>query len=171
MSSDSEDSVTHPAQAAQTATAMAQQRLSPSPLAISTIDKFDGTQDPNAWLSNLHETATLYGWDDTTCLTIAKIRLRGAAQRWAQSRQFNSWLDFQQQLDHRFGETQETAIARLESCVQRKFESPRAFADRFRQDADRSGRVEDAALVYTFIQRLQPSLKTEVIRQQLPLKI
>jgi len=139
----------------------------PNPQAINTIERFDGNQDPTAWLNNVYEIATLYGWSEAICLRVAKIRLKGAAQRWAQSRQFNSWVEFQQQLDHRFGETQEAAIIHLESCYQRRDESPRAFADRFRQDADRSGRVEDAALVYTFIQRLQPRLKTEAIRQQL----
>ena len=139
----------------------------PNPLAVNTVDKFDGAQDPNGWLTTIQEAATLYRWDPATCLNVAKLKLRGAAQRWAQSRQFTSWVDFQHQLDHRFGETQETAIARLENCFQRRDESPRAFADRFRQDADRSGRVEDAALVYTCIQRLQPHLRTEVSRKQL----
>ena len=138
----------------------------PSPQAINTIERYDGKRDPNAWLNSLQETAELYGWDAHTCLKVARIRLTDAAQRWAQSRQFNNWLEFQQQLDQRFGETKEQAIVRLDRCYQRPREAPKAFADRFLQDADRAGRNEDAALVYQFIQRLQPELRKEVLRRQ-----
>jgi thymidylate kinase/transposase InsO family protein len=77
---------------------------------------------------------------------------------------FNSWQEFEHLLDQRFGETKETAIVRLERCFQRPAESPKAFADRFLQDADRAGRTEDGALVYQFIQRLQADLREEVLR-------
>lgn len=146
-----------------------QQQLIPSPQAINTIDKFDGNrnQDPAAWINLVYDIATMYGWSEAACLRAARIRLQGDAQRWGQAHQFNSWADFSQKLITRFGETQETAIIRLESSYQRDSESPRAFADRFRHDADKAGRVEDAALVYSFIQRLQPHLRVEVVRQRL----
>ena len=145
------------------------QQLIPSPQAINTIDKFDGSskQDPASWIANDYDIATMYNWSEAACLRAAKIRLQGDAQRWAQANQFTSWSDFSLKLTARFGETQETAIIRLESSYQRSGESPRAFADRFRHDADRAGRMEDAALVYSFIQRLQPNLRDEVVRQRL----
>ena len=101
----------------------------PSPQALNTIERYDGGSDPNDWVSNLQEIAALYAWSDATCLRIAKIRLQGAARSWAQPRQFADWDDFQRQLDHRFGETKETAIARLEQCRQRPQETPKAFAE------------------------------------------
>lgn len=144
------------------------QGLGPAtPHSINTVDKYDGREDPNLWLNILQQTADLYGWDEDSCLKVAKIKLRGDAQRWGQSRHFNNWNEFRTLLDHRFGETAETAIARLECCRQDKHESPRAFADRFRLNAERSGRIEDAVLVYQFTQRLQPSIRTEVVRKQL----
>jgi hypothetical protein len=141
-------------------------RMVPSPQALNTIERYDGRKDPNAWLNQIQETADLYNWSAAVCLKVAKVRLTDAAQRWAQARTFTSWDEFQEQLDHRFGETKETAIIRLERCFQSPGESPKAFADRFLQDADRAGRTEDAALVYQFIQRLQHDLRMEVLRQQ-----
>lgn len=139
----------------------------PSPQALNTIDRYDGRSDPDAWISSLQEIADLYTWSDDTCLRIAKIRLQGTARSWAQPRQFADWTDFQRQLDHRFGETKETAIARLEQCQQKPRETPKAFADRFLHAAERAGRSEDDALVFSFVQRLQPELKVEVARQRL----
>lgn len=138
----------------------------PSPQAINTVQQYDGTSDPNAWLNHVHEVAEVYGWGPADCLKIAKIRLTQAAQRWSQARTFQTWQEFQQLLDQRFGETKETAIVRLERCYQRPGESPKAFADRFLQDADRAGRAEDGALVYQFIRRLQPDLREEVLRSK-----
>lgn len=139
-------------------------RTVPAPQAISTVQQFEGKTDPNAWLNHISEIADVYGWGPADCLKIAKIRLTHAAQRWAQARQFRSWQDFQQLLDQRFGETKETAIVRLERCYQNPGEAVKAFADRFLQDSDRAGRAEDGALVYQFIQRLQPDLREEVLR-------
>lgn len=136
----------------------------PSPQAISIVQQYDGKTDPNAWLNHVQEVADVYGWNQAACLKIAKIKLTDAAQRWAQARMFNSWPEFEHLLDQRFGETKETAIVRLERCFQRPAESPKAFADRFLQDADRAGRSEDGALVYQFIQRLQADLREEVLR-------
>lgn len=141
--------------------------LTPSPQALNAVERYDGKQDPNAWISSITEVAELYGWDDATCLKVAKIRLQGAARTWAQPRTFSDWYEFHRQLDHRFGETKETAIARLERCNQGRNETPKAFADRFLQAAEKAGRAEDDALVYTFIQRLQANLRTEVARQRL----
>lgn len=135
-----------------------------SPTAINTVQVYDGSKDPNAWLNHVRETADLYDWAPADCLRVAKVKLADAAQRWAQARNFTTWAEFAQQLDQRFGETKETAIVRLDRCYQRSGEPIKAFADRFLHDADRAGRTEDAALVYQFIQRLQPDLKTEVLR-------
>lgn len=136
----------------------------PSPQAISIVQQYDGKTDPNAWLNHVQEVADVYGWNQAQCLKIAKIKLTHAADRWAQARMFNSWQEFEHLLDQRFGETKETAIVRLERCFQRPAESPKTFADRFLQDADRAGRTEDGALVYQFIQRLQADLREEVLR-------
>jgi transposase InsO family protein len=127
---------------------------------------YDGKKDPNPWLQTFNLTAHLFGWPADTRLNVAITKLSEAAQQWAQSRHFNNWDEFQAQLDRRFGESQETAIARLETCRQGNNEPPRAFADRFLHDAERAGRAEDAALVFTFMQRLQSDLKQEVLRKQ-----
>lgn len=138
----------------------------PDPLAISGIDRYDGYKDPTTWAQILNLTADIYGWSDDTRLKVARIRLGDEAQQWAQTRCFNNWEEFQAQLVRRFGVTQEAAIRRLECCYQALNESPRAFADRFMQDAARSGRKEDAALLHQFMLRLQPCIKTEVLRKQ-----
>jgi len=137
-----------------------------TPATVNLVDRFNGSADAQAWLGSLEDIAGLYGWDDATCLKVAKVRLGGAASTWSQRRRFQDWQQFQDQFLARFGETRESAIARLERCRQSAGETPQAFADRFLQDADRAGRVEDDALVYTFIQRLHSDLRIEVSRRQ-----
>lgn len=139
----------------------------PSPQALNVVERFDGSKDPNTWLLCLTELADLHQWSDDTRLRVARIKLTETAQRWARTRQFDGWDDFQRQLDSRFGETRETAAWHLEKCWQKAGEDTKAFADRFLQDAERAGRSEDDALVFSFIQRLQPDLRVEVARQRL----
>ena len=134
---------------------------------LNAVERYSGTADAQSWLTSLEELGTLFGWTQATRLLVAKVRLSGAAQTWAQRRQFVSWDQFQDQFLARFGETRESAIARLERCRQSPGETPRAFADRFLQDADKAGRIEDDALVYQFIQRLHPDLRIEASRKQL----
>jgi len=101
-----------------------------------------------------------------TVLRIARVRFRGIAQRWAQPRQFQDWDDFERQFLERFGETPETAMVRLENCYQKQGESPKNFADRFLEEAERAGRRTDTALLHQFIRRLHPELRLEVTRQR-----
>lgn len=138
----------------------------PALQALNAIAPYDGKKDPDAWLSSIQAIADLYGWTEELCLKIARVRLTGPAWNWAQARQFPSWAAFQQQLDSRYGETKESAIARLECCRQYATESVKDFADRYLYNAEKAGRVEDEALIYNFIQRLQPGLKLEVARQR-----
>jgi hypothetical protein len=135
--------------------------------ALNAIAPYDGRKDPDAWLNSIQAIADLYNWTDEQCLKIAKVRLTGPAWSWAQARQFTTWHAFQQQLESRYGETKESAIARLECCWQRSQESVTDFADRYLQNAEKAGRCEDEALVYSFIQRLHPDVKLEVARQRL----
>jgi hypothetical protein len=131
------------------------------------LETFDGSQDPSIWLDSIQDVADLYDLSDGISLKIAKIKLAGPARSWARCRQFADWFDFQQQLDFRYGESRASAISRLERCWQHPTESVRDFADRYLQDAERAGRIEDETLVYNFTQRLLPELKFEVARQRL----
>jgi hypothetical protein len=111
--------------------------------------------------------AELYQWDEALCIKIGVLQLEGAALLWAQRQQFASWSGFCQQLTQQFGETTESAAARLEQCFHEHGESPRAFADRFLCCAVKAGRCEDPALLYGFTQRLLPELREEALRQRL----
>jgi hypothetical protein len=99
-------------------------------------------------------------------LRIARVRFRGNAQRWAQPRIFDDWPDFERQFLDRFGETPEAATVRLERCYQKTGESPKNFADRFLEQAERAGRASDTALLHQFIRRLLSELRLEVTRQR-----
>lgn len=137
------------------------------PECLSLIDAYSGHKDPQAWLNHLHAVAELYQWDETLCIKVGVLQFRGAARLWARRHQFTDWVDFCQQLNKRFGETTESAAARLEQCFQQHGESPRAFADKFLCCALRAGRCQDPPLLYSFIQRLLPDLRQEAVRQRL----
>ena len=152
----------HSGTSSTTATAAA-----PPPALLNAVPSFDGCGDGLDWLSSLRRIARLYGWSHDTCLVVAEIKMVGAAQRWVNSRQgFPSWDDFQEQFHQRFGETPETAIARLECCSQMNGEAPQAYADRFLQNAYRAGRAEDGMLLFQFIRGLHPDLMEEAARQR-----
>jgi hypothetical protein len=137
-----------------------------SPHSVSTIEKFDGQGDPRAWFDTIRESAACYGWTSADCISVVRLRLKGPQQRWAQQHEFPDFDDLERQYLDNYGETLQTAIARLEKSEQRPGESVRAFADRFQNDAYRAGRAEDQALLYQFITRLHPHLVKEVARQQ-----
>lgn len=141
----------------------------PAPTALHAVPTYKGyvEDDAHAWLDNINQIADLYSWPPQTRLKVGKLKLTDAAQRWSTNRQFADWYDFQRQFVHRFGETKESAIARLEQCCQLPQEAVQAYADRFLQEAARAGRQEDDALMYQFICRLRPTLRTEVARQRL----
>ncbi|WIA38111.1 hypothetical protein OEZ86_001473 [Tetradesmus obliquus] len=156
--------------AAPPAAASNQQHALPAgltPQALNTADKFDGKGDAHAWVENFLDLSSLYGWSEETLLKVARLKMKGPASRWARNRQFTDWDDFSSQFLRRFGETKETAICRFESCYQLQDESPTEFADRFLQDAERAGRVEDDALVYMFIKRLRLDLCEEAGRMRM----
>jgi hypothetical protein len=138
----------------------------PTPQAINAVERYNGQGDAHAWLDSFNVLADLYLWSDEVCLAVARIRMTGPAQRWACLRKFLDWVDFQDQFARRFGETRESAVARLSRCIQQADESPKAFADRFLEDAERAGRTEDEALVYQFLRHLRPELREEAARKQ-----
>jgi len=126
------------------------------PDAVTAVDHYEETEDAVCWLANFKELAALFHWSEEECLRIARIRLKGSAQRWSRTnRQLNSWEDFEQQFITRFSGTPEMALARLESCFQQPGEPVMEFADRFLDLADRAGRQADTALLHQFIRHLQ----------------
>lgn len=138
----------------------------PTPQALNAVERYNGQGDAHAWLDSFNTLAELYYWSDEVCLRVAKIRLSGPAQRWGSLRRFHDWDDFQEQFTRRFGETRESAVARLSRCFQKANESPKTFADRFLEDAERAGRVEDQALVFQFLRHLRPELRNEAARKR-----
>lgn len=144
----------------------ADKRNLPSPQALSAVERFDGYEDAHAWLESMNTMADLYKWTENICLRVVKLRFKGIAQRWIARRKFDDWDDFEEQFLRRFGETRESALARLNSCWQSKYESPKAFADRFLEDAERAGRTEDEALVLQFLGKLRPDLRKEAARRR-----
>lgn len=137
------------------------------PDCVAFVGTYSGHDDPSNWLTHLQAAAELYQWPEAVCLKVGVLQLRGAARLWAHRHHFTSWSKFCQQLDQRFGEVVESAMVRLEQCFQQEDESPGDFADRFLHCAVKSGRQEDPSLLYSFIQRLWPELREEVVRQRL----
>lgn len=133
---------------------------------LNAFKDYNGQKAPDTWLQTFNMIANLFSLPDELRYKVAITKLTDEAQRWSHNRCFRNWDDFQAQLSNRFGESPGTAIARLEACRQGENEPPRAFADRFLHDAEKAGRQEDDALVFTFMQRLNPDLRQEVLRHQ-----
>lgn len=142
------------------------QRSLPSPQALNAVECYSGMDDAHAWLETMNTMAELYDWPEDICLRVVKLRFKGPAQRWIARRKFDDWEDFQEQFLRRFGETRESALARLNRCSQHPREAPKAFADRFLEDAERAGRTEDEALVLQFLNKLRPDLRKEAARRR-----
>lgn len=149
---------------------VAQHPVFVSPQMLSAIEKYSGKQDPAAWTDKLEMYATMYRWDQATCLNVARLCLAidSNASRWAKSKHWDTWVEFRNDIIARFGESPEAAAGRFSGLKQRANESGEAFIDRFMELAYKCGRTEDAALRADLVSRLNHELKKEVARQKLP---
>lgn len=80
---------------------------------IKSLPSFSGKgkrNDASVWLKTLRETATLYGWPETTMLEAAHANLEGPARQWYVNRGLNSWFDFEEQFKRTFVRKPSVAI-------------------------------------------------------------
>jgi hypothetical protein len=93
--------------------------------AIHVVDRFTGehgrNEDAHEWTSTIEDLAEISGWNEETCLKLARLRLAGEARTWlvglAKTRVYD-WETFKTAFLRRFGEKQDALLLRLTNCKQ-----------------------------------------------------
>src|SRR4051812_29835456 len=98
----------------------------------SDTPKFDGTQDPKAWLSDHLSSVKLHGGNKNTALQCLQLQLTGAARIWLSSLSsgsIQSWEDVAYSFIRNFKGTNKrpASIEELRACTQRTSESIRSY--------------------------------------------
>ena len=137
---------------------------------LNSVPEFHGSRAENAasWLNKFKRLASpsVYNWDDSTQLEVAKLRLCQEAAVWADSLHPDlCWAEFKQLFLDRFVEPIEEAMTRLSRCKQLEDESIQAYTDRFKSNARAAGREEDQALIHQYVINMRRDLRIEVCRQ------
>lgn len=139
----------------------------PDPEDVQAVEPYDGDGDAQAWLSSLEHWSELCCWSAHTCMQVARIRLKGAAQQWVQHAKPQDWASFSSAFLDRFAASPTAAIDELYQCTQKVTESPDEYATRFMRLSSITQWAEDATLLHMFIAGLQPDLQVEVRRKEL----
>jgi hypothetical protein len=133
---------------------------------LNIIKEFHGKEeeDAHAWLQQLKNMAELNGWDEATCVRVAKVRLAGTACTWVNAREFAGFNDFCDMFLERFGPNVEVLLTRLQACKQLPGESVRTYVDRFRQLAHRAESSAESRLLRLQLIKgfLNPALRKEL---------
>lgn len=115
---------------------------------VSTIQQFDGSKPESLanFFQSLENVGTLSYWSDTERLSIAKLKLSGAALGFMQSEdptRFSTYENFKTVLTERFADKapQHCYFQQLSVIQQRKGETIEAFADRVRTLNEKTVRV------------------------------
>ena len=146
--------------------AQPEHRLSAS--SLNAVEKFHGgrREDPVDWLNKLNRIGRNFNWSDRNKVDVALLRICGPAAVWAESIDSEvPWSEFEMLFLDRFTEPIEEAMARLTRCKQGPYESIIAYTDRFKSDARSANRVEDGALVWQYLEGMNPDLRVEIYRQ------
>ena len=146
--------------------AQPEHRLSAS--SLNAVEKFHGgrREDPVDWLNKLNRIGRNFNWSDRNKVDVALLRICGPAAVWAESIDSEvPWSEFELLFMDRFTEPIEEAMARLTRCKQGPYESIIAYTDRFKSDARSANGVEDGALVWQYLEGMNPDLRVEIYRQ------
>ena len=98
----------------------------------SDTPKFDGTQDPKAWLSDHLSSVKLHGGNKETAMQCLHLQLTGAARIWLSilsSGSIRSWEELAYSFVRNFKGTSKrpASIEELRACTQRTGESIRPY--------------------------------------------
>ena len=121
----------------------------------SDTPKFDGTQDPKAWLSDHLTSVKLHGGNKETAMQCLQLQLTGAARVWLSSLSsgsIRSWEDLAYSFIRNFNGTSKrpASIEELRACTQRTGESIRSYILCWSNTKDSAAHISEERAIDAF---------------------
>src|SRR3954466_2727032 len=136
----------------------------------SDTPKFDGTQDPKAWLSDHLSSVKLHGGNKETAMQCLQLQLTGAARIWLNSLSsgsIRSWDELAYSFIRNFKGTSKrpASIEELRSCTQRTGESIRSYILRWSTTKNSAAHISEERAIDAFRDGVKrPDFKEELGR-------
>lgn len=95
------------------------------------LELFEPGHNVSLWLHRLNTIRTVQNWSDLEAVREASILLSDVPLAWflTHCNQLTSWEDFERGMRQRFGDSEQTIIARIQHRKQREDESVQAYAE------------------------------------------
>ena len=97
----------------------------------SRIELFEPGHNVSLWLHRLNTTRVMQGWPDADAIREASMLMGDVALTWflTHCNQDTAWADFERGMRLRFGDSEQTVIARIQHRKQREDESVQSYTD------------------------------------------
>jgi hypothetical protein len=99
-------------------------------------NKYDGSQEPNLWLSDYLQAVQILGGTKATAMQSLQLHLTGAARSWLNTlpdESIGSWGELESQFTRNFRSTYKrpASLEEVKACVQKKGETLRSYIQRW----------------------------------------
>jgi hypothetical protein len=118
--------------------------------------KYDGSQEPQSWLSDYLQAVKLLGGTRETAMQSLQLHLTGAARSWLsklEKKTIGSWEELTKQFTSNFKSTYKrpASIEEVKACVQQRGETLRAYIQRWSIIKNSAVEVSDERAIDAFI--------------------
>jgi hypothetical protein len=118
--------------------------------------KYDGSQEPQSWLSDYLQAVQILGGTKETAMQSLQLHLTGAARSWLsklEKETIGSWEDLTKQFTSNFRSTYKrpTSIEEVKACVQQRDETLWAYIQRWSLIKNSAVEVSDERAIDAFI--------------------
>jgi hypothetical protein len=122
--------------------------------------KYDGSQEPQSWLSDYLQVVKLLGGTKETAMQSLQLHLTGAARSWLSKLErgtIGSWEELTKQFTSNFKSTYKrlASIEEVKACVQQLNETLRSYIQRWSIIENSAVKVSDESAIDAFMLGLQ----------------
>jgi hypothetical protein len=127
---------------------------------MAETPKYDGLQEPQAWLEDYLTAVRFQRGNKTTAMQYIQLQLTGAARNWLNRRprnEYSNWEDFEHDFVQNFKSTYKcpVTIGQLKACRQRADENILGYIQRWTVMKNNAEDISDEAAVESFKQGLR----------------
>ncbi|KAA6420403.1 MAG: hypothetical protein FRX49_09565 [Trebouxia sp. A1-2] len=129
-----------------------------------SIDKFEPSHNVSLWLHRLNTERTLRQWQDAEAVAQASLLVGDVPLTWMLNNcnADTTWAEFVNGMKARFGENEQTILARITHRKQHENENVQAYVDEMNMLFSQTN-IPDAMKSDILTDNLKPSLRTQVV--------
>ena len=130
----------------------------------SRIELFEPGQNVSLWLHRLNTVRIMQGWSNADAIREASMLMGDIALTWflTHCNQLTPWPDFEYGMRKRFGDSEQTIIARVQHRKQRENESVQSYIDDMNMMFAQSA-FPDVVKRNLLIDNMKPSLRQQIL--------